>query len=222
MVKFCSLGFHCQSSQILIRNNQKKESYPFDWMFSNQFIINDCIEDDFKKLLNKKYYIDHSSNFYNNNCGHSIYKNNLFPHRDMRLAENYNYLLRCVMRFKNFCRSTEEKIFLMTIIDRNLVENIYNNLNNLKKILNKKTFNFKIVCLVFLYNNKNNEHYTEINDNIHIIYINLKSKSNGLNFKDESDNIYVDKIINNNYINKINNNDIHIYAKGNSNGSYGL
>jgi hypothetical protein len=43
----CSLGSLCHSSQILKRNNYKKCSYPFDWIFSNYDIIIDCLEDDF-------------------------------------------------------------------------------------------------------------------------------------------------------------------------------
>ena len=31
----CSLGPQCHSSNILKRLNIKKESYPFDWIFSN-------------------------------------------------------------------------------------------------------------------------------------------------------------------------------------------
>ena len=170
MTLFCSLGFHCQASKILIRNNIKKESYPFDWMFSNIVIIKDCIEDNFNKLLEKKYYIDFSNKSYNNNCGHSIYKTNLFPHRDMRLNHNYDYLTRCVDRFRYLCKSDKEKVFLITIIHTNLITKILDNLKNLRHMLNKKTNNFKIVCLVFLYNKNYNDHYIEINDNIHIIY----------------------------------------------------
>lgn len=200
MTLFCSLGFHCQASKILIRNNVKKESYPFDWLFSNIVIIKDCIEDDFNKLLEKKYYIDFSNKSYNNNCGHSIYKTNLFPHRDMRLDHNYDYLTRCVNRFRYLCKSDKEKIFLITIIHTNLITKILDNLKNLIHILNKKTNNFKIVCLVFLYNKNYNDHYIEKNDNIHIIYINSTSKSNGLQFENEEDNVYVDNVLKINYI----------------------
>jgi hypothetical protein len=199
MTLFCSLGFHCQASKILIRNNLKIESYPFDWMFSNINIIKDCIEDNFKKLLDQKYYIDYHNKFYNNNCGHSLYKNNLFPHRDMRVKHNHEYLKRCVDRFNCLCKSNKEKIFLITIIHSSLITNINDNLNNLKKLLGKKTTNFKIVCLFFLYSKNYNDHYIEINDNIHIIYIYSTSKSDGLKFEDERDNIYVDNILLTNY-----------------------
>ena len=62
--------------------------------------------------------------------------------------------------------------------------------------------------MVFLYNKDCNNHYIEINDNIHIIYINSTSKSNGLQFENEKDNVYVDNILKTNYI-KSNNNFNH-------------
>ncbi len=198
MTYFCSLGFHCHSSQILIRNKLKKESYPFDWIFSNMLIIIDSIENDFKLLLNQNYYIDIENN--PKGCGHSLLKFNLFPHKDMRIKENYNYLKRCIYRFKKMCSSNEEKIFLITVINTNMISNIYKNLTNLNEILKHKTTNYKILCLVFNNYQKENKHHIEINDNIHIIYIDVLTHSNGLKFENEMDNIYIDNIIKNNYI----------------------
>ena len=54
--------------------------------------------------------------------------------------------------------------------------------------------------MVFLYNKNYNDHYIEKNDNIHIIYINSTSKSNGLQFENEEDNVYVDNVLKINYI----------------------
>ena len=51
----CSLGNLCHGSQILKRNNYKKCSYPFDWIFSNYDIIINCLEDDFNIFLDKSY-----------------------------------------------------------------------------------------------------------------------------------------------------------------------
>ena len=64
-------------------------------------------------------------------------------------------------------------------------------------MLNKKTTDFTLVCFVFTNNQDSNHHYTEINDNIHIVYINVTSSSNGLEFENEKDNIYVDDIMKN-------------------------
>ena len=132
MSVFCSFGFHCHASQILKRNNLKTQSYPFDWIFSNLFIIKDCIQDDFNKLLNKDYYIDSSDKDKKNKCGHSFYKNNMFRHRDMRYIYNYNYLVRCRDRFIKLLKSDKNKVFFMTIINKQLMTNVYKNLLSLK------------------------------------------------------------------------------------------
>ena len=195
MIHYCSLGFHCHATQLLIRNNFKKESYPFDWMFSNIFIVSDCINNDFCKLIDNRFYIDCPNQTTLNQCGHSYYKSNMFPHHDMRKIDNYNYLLRCVKRFQKLCEIKEPKVFLITIIDIQLMKKIHENMANLKNILNKKTTNFRIICFVFIHNKRSNNHYMEINDNIHIIYIDLTSSSNGITFKDDKDNQYVDNIL---------------------------
>jgi len=52
----CSIGSLCHSSYFIKSNNFKRESYPFDWIFSNIGTIKHCIEDNFKIFLDKKYY----------------------------------------------------------------------------------------------------------------------------------------------------------------------
>lgn len=94
---FCSLGTLCHRSLLLKRNKLKKESYPFDWIFSNCNIINHCISNNFKIYLDKSYYIK-INDF---KCGHSYYHENMFNHHNP-LKNDYNYFVRCVERFKNF------------------------------------------------------------------------------------------------------------------------
>ena len=53
-MKYCSLGHGCHSANILKRLGLKKESYPFDWLNSRTSIVKDCIEDNFKKFLDKQ------------------------------------------------------------------------------------------------------------------------------------------------------------------------
>ena len=74
----CSVGSLCHSSQILKRNNYKKCSYPFDWIFSNYDIIIDCLEDDFNIFLDKSYYNIISET----QCGHSKYLYNMWWHHN--------------------------------------------------------------------------------------------------------------------------------------------
>ena len=51
-----SLGPRCHTASFLKRNKLKKESYPFDWIFSNTGMITHCLEDNFKTFLDKSYY----------------------------------------------------------------------------------------------------------------------------------------------------------------------
>lgn len=215
MSTFCSIGFHCHTSQILKRNNLKTQSYPFDWIFSNLFIVKDCIQDDFKKLLNKNYYIDSSDKDKKNKCGHLFYKNNMFRHRDMREIENYKYLARCKERFLKLLKSCDNKVFLMTILDKQLINNVYKNLLSIKKIIDRKSSNFTIVCFIF-HRSKINYYDKKMIDNIHIFNIYCTSYSNGFKFKNEKDNEFVDNIIKKYYLNNkdsLNKNDIQQCAR---------
>ena len=49
----CSLGNRCHTAYLLKKCNLKKTSYPFDWIFSDLYMILHCIEDNFNKFLNK-------------------------------------------------------------------------------------------------------------------------------------------------------------------------
>lgn len=44
----CSLGTFCLTSMIIKNCGLKKESYLFDWIFSNVDIVIDCLKNDFK------------------------------------------------------------------------------------------------------------------------------------------------------------------------------
>ena len=82
----CSLGTLCHTAKFLQENRLKLVSYPFDWILSNVEIIKHCLFDDFATLLDKNQYIDfkYLSN-QTGRCGHKIYRNDLFNHRDMRI-----------------------------------------------------------------------------------------------------------------------------------------
>jgi hypothetical protein len=77
----CSIGFLCQSTQILKRINYKFDSYPFDWIFSNCQVIAHCIHTNFEFFLDKTQYIDISEI----KCGHKLY--NLHSLRNDNLDE---------------------------------------------------------------------------------------------------------------------------------------
>ena len=92
-------GNQCISAFYLKENNLKLLSYPFDWIFCNPYIINDMIDDNFKKFLDKDNYVIKDSTFEKNK--HSIYLPDLylFNHRNPIKDDDYLYFVRCIDRF---------------------------------------------------------------------------------------------------------------------------
>jgi hypothetical protein len=202
-IKFvCSLGSLCQSSQILKQNNLKKCSFPFDWIFSNCDIILDCLENNFKIFLDKSYYIDISKN----KCGHSKYNPQMFFHHNPLIDENhYNYFVRCVRRFKKLLLLEENKLFIMTFVNMdNIDENLKNNIINFNNKFKKYTKNYKLLVLFHIKNKTNNHHIFTQHDNIDFLELHTLSSSSGLSFYNNNDNNYLNQII----INKYNFNDL--------------
>ncbi|WP_158302359.1 DUF1796 family putative cysteine peptidase [Sodalis glossinidius] len=51
-----SLGSHCLAASILKKLGIKKYSLPFDWNFTHPGMVIDCLNDNFKVFLDKKYH----------------------------------------------------------------------------------------------------------------------------------------------------------------------
>jgi hypothetical protein len=114
-----SIGSHCAASYMLKGWGLKKQSVPFDWIFSSLGMVSDCIEDDFEKFLDQSYYEpipDHyrlamDVNF----CNHTYFRDRygigaIFNHADPNIAENYEYLKRCADRFRRILKSDSRNI----------------------------------------------------------------------------------------------------------------
>lgn len=117
---FVSIGSHCYTSYLLKRANLKKYSYPFDWIFSSNAMINHCITDDFAIFLDKQYYSP--IELYNSDsksCDHRYYKDNygvnsLFNHRNPVIDIDYEYTLRTVNRFRSIMLEGNTNVFFAT------------------------------------------------------------------------------------------------------------
>lgn len=198
----CSLGRLCHSSEILKRNNLKRCSYPFDWIFSNCDNIIHCIEDDFKIFLDKSYY----NGIDGNHCEHTYYKygsNYMFNHYNpLNNIEHYNYYVRCVNRFKNLLQKQENKLFIMLFDNIDNIENIENIKNSIIDFNNKfskYTSNYTLLVIFHIPNKQQNNHRFTYNDNIHFLELDTLSKTGGMFFFDNKDNIYLDNIIKSKY-----------------------
>jgi len=206
----CSLGTLCHSSYFIKQSNLKMASYPFDWIYSNINIIIDCIENNFEKFLDKKYY----KNVKNSSaCSHLKYKKSMFNHYNPLINEYYEYYIRCVNRFRELLLNTNNKLFLIININQNNNNNIENdtlNIYKLDEILNKHTTNYKIIYINHFSNRKPRYEIKNLNNNIDLINLSTKSKSDGIKFINDTDNKFLQKIIFDNYkfnLYQINNND---------------
>jgi len=202
----CSLGPQCHSSNILKRLEVKKESYPFDWIFSNLKNVEHAIKDDFKIFLDTQYYtnIDLESKTQK----HSYYFENgttMFNHHNPLNKIHYDYFVRCVNRFNTLITEKENKLFIMTYINLEIKSftNIQKKIQEFKKFFDKYASNYRFLVILHFISAKQ-WHEFNIYDNIDFLILSTKSKSNGLKFMDFEDNIYLDKVILSKYTFNIN------------------
>lgn len=189
----CSLGPRCHSTEILKRNNLKKVSFPFDWLFSSTDNVLHCIEDDFKIFLDRSYYIDISEK----QCGHSYYHPQMFYHHNPLCNEDdYNYYLRCVDRFKKLLSYEERKLFVMIFINKSSIGQMNRDgVVDFNNKLSKYTKNYILLIIYHICDKEKNDHNFTYNDNIHFLELHTLSKSNGVKFINVEDNNYLNDII---------------------------
>ena len=140
------LGSQCFSAFFLKKYNLKYTSYPFDWIFSNPYIILDMLNDNFEKFLNKNYYVFKNENDEKNK--HSVYLTDLymFNHRNPIKDEDYLYYLRCINRFYKVLQKKEKKLFIMTLLN-NEIKNELDNIILLKSKFDSMTTNSEFVFI---------------------------------------------------------------------------
>jgi len=199
----CSLGVCCHTAEIIKRYGYKLESYPFDWLVSAPKIIGHCIEDDFNKLLDRNEYLPVRGQEQGKQCGHSFYSpRNMFNHiNPLVFQDDYEYLLRCVDRFRELLRRTNNKLFIILSpnhTDPKDVKLFVDQVNNLDAILKKHSINFSILAVIHYVSDLVKHTITKV-DNVIICELYNKSKSNGRKFLSGEDNNYLDKIVNEYY-----------------------
>jgi len=148
-IEFVSLGSHCLVSYTLKEMGLKRYSYPFDWIFSRPSMIEHCIKDSFALLADRSQYkpvFDETGTEQAGRCHHAFYRESfgvdrVFNHRDMRIEENYQYLLRCISRFSQLLKSFVPKVFVLLCPDSRITEQQFLSLH---KTLSESTSNFSI------------------------------------------------------------------------------
>lgn len=197
----CSLGTLCHTGRILQRLQLKKTSHPFDWVFSDYNIIIDCLKDDFNKFLDPSYYTDVKNDFHEHNCGHTLYHEDFFFHKDPRRDDHYQYYQRCVERFRNLLKSNERKLFLMFIspektkhphsisqmvenqVDKQtIIEEIKRNGRELDHELRNHTSNYQLVVIINFGGNEYQTYEQEVEGTLEFLHLNTIDPSQGVTF----------------------------------------
>ena len=152
-IAIVSLGSHCLVSYALKEMGLKRYSCPFDWIFSRPSMIEHCIKDSFTTLTDRSQYqpvIDESGTELPGRCHHAFYRNSfgierLFNHRDMRMKENYEYLLRSIVRFTKLLKGGTHKIFVLLSSESRTNDEQFVSLNN---TLSTCTSNFGLLFII--------------------------------------------------------------------------
>lgn len=149
---YVALGTHCFSSSFLRRLGVREWSGPFDWTFSSLPMVAHCIADDFKTFLDRSQYepvpVDQRPNGPTvNRVQHRFYLASfgvqfVFNHHDVHLDEGYDYIVRCVDRFRAALKSSHRKVFLATcwMSHETLAE-----LRQIGEVLQARTENFRVI-----------------------------------------------------------------------------
>ena len=175
--KIVSLGPNCHTAGILKRLNYKTESYPFDWIISDTDIVIDCINTNFEKYLNKEYYFDNSKAYKQPIVGHTLYKDNMFVHRNpLNNNDDYSYILRCVERFKKLYEN-KDIVFVYTVYD----DYDINKFIKLKEVLDTKINSCYLLILHYVKTTEDKKNKFKLGNpfsNIYSISINISYNKN--------------------------------------------
>jgi hypothetical protein len=139
MIKYIiPFGYNCYPSIILQELNLRFFSLPFDFIYSNISMIEDCLENNFSDFLDIKNYI----NYKTKGCINTYYKNKL-PHFNMINLEFNSIMRRRINRLYNILKCNDKKLFFM-ISDGKTDSDETNRLIN---IINKQTNNYSLLIL---------------------------------------------------------------------------
>lgn len=107
------LGQNCNASWYLKDTENKRASYPFDWLFTTPEIVLDMLGDDFEQFLNREQYIPHGLD-----AGHERYHETFFGHRNpANSSSDREFLKRCVVRWNDLMQAQKRVVFLTVILN---------------------------------------------------------------------------------------------------------
>ena len=121
-----SLGSNCYASQMLKGQKLKRYSAPFDWVFSTPAMVEHCLRDDFRTLLDRAHMEALPEQTHKpglERSEHAFYRDRfgvpkMFNHHDMTLDADYGYLARCVDRLRGVLARDEPTLCLLVLEER--------------------------------------------------------------------------------------------------------
>lgn len=199
--KFVSLGQNCSTSWYLKQLGLKKESFPFDWIFSSPEIIRHCINDNFDRFLDKKLIYQHPSG---NSAGHQYYHSKMFNHRNpLKSNEDYLYYDRCCERFLRLMGDSSNIVYVITLINepqkrgawrsgfdcsfKMPIDQDISTLNDLILLLLEKTNNARFIIVDHYTNTRRHVCAKQMNDHIYFLKYCAGGSSTGLYYSDNLD-----------------------------------
>ena len=194
----CSLGTICHTALWVKQMKMKKCSFPFDWVFSNQNMIMDCIDNDFVKFLDRSLHIPHEIHKNSKSIsGHKVYGGRIFHHHYILKDATYNYFVRCVDRFRILTKKKENKLFIISFANRRdeISKEFESNIVNLYKKLNSITNNFDLLVVYHKLDTRLGSEIVELNKNIKIIVISTQSLNNGFSIQNHVENTFYNNCI---------------------------
>ena len=217
----CSLGTICHTARFMQRIHVKNVSYPFDWTFSDETIISDCLGDRFEKFLDKNYYTDVKNDFHEFNCGHTEYHEDFFFHKDPRRDDHYQYYKRCVDRFNTMCESQNKKMFIVFFSPeltkhpeslsklvqdgsdkQTIIEDMKRRGRIIDKALRSYTSNYNLCVVMNFGDNDVQTYHRDVEGTIDFLTLNTISPSQGVTFSggwntnQHPDNYYMSGLFN--------------------------
>ncbi|MCF8463413.1 MAG: papain-like cysteine peptidase [Flavobacteriales bacterium] len=107
------LGQNCNSSWYLKATENKRASYPFDWLFTTPEIIQDMLSDNFEAFTNRNQLIPHGLD-----AGHKRYHEWLFGHRNPANSDSdFEFLKRCIERWNSLMQSQKPVAFVTVVLN---------------------------------------------------------------------------------------------------------
>lgn len=203
MIEFkyaCPIGNYCFSAALLNMIKSREMALPFDWLFTTPKFTTEVLKNDFQDFLDPKYYVDIALNEPDNErqAGHTLYHENFFNHKDPRQKLDYDYYVRCVVRFREFIKLEGKKLFICSYknLENKMGDSEMSEIFELNKIISEITQDHHLLCHINYPNNKDLKHEITKMGNITFFELYTKENNHGLGYGNSEDNEYFFEIFN--------------------------